>query len=168
MEGLTSERRRGWMLLALLLTAIAGVAALAVVGAPAAAQSGDEIANETVNVTDPANESVWVDVEFAANNSEINATLFDPSGNESANATLVGADGTSDSVEWSVSETGNYSVEVHGNESDVEKLYMGVGSGDGIGVIVPSDDGSGGGVGTGALAALVVAVVVLALLGGRS
>lgn len=143
--------------------AVVGGLAIGAAVAPAAAQTDDEIANETVNVTDPGNQSVWVDVEFGADNAEIEATLLNTTGTELANETLMGADGTTDSVEWNATllqESGNHTVVVSGNESDVAGLWIGLGDSDGTAVIAPSDGSSG----TQTPVAAVV-VAVLAALG---
>lgn len=155
----SKDRKRGLRNLAAVLLVLAGAAALVLAGG-AVAQSGEPIANATVNVTDPVNETVTVDVEFAENNSEVTAYLYNTSEVELANETLIGAAGTTDSAEFNeslLSETGNHTVEVYGNESDVAGLWVSIGNEESV-VIAPPEDGQPGfGIAIAALALLAAA-----------
>lgn len=108
----------GCVLLAGLMTAFA-------ITAVSAAPPADEepLVNESVNVTDPANESVYLDAEFA-DQSSLDAYLFDESGGAVANATVTGLSGATESQEFAVTSNDTYRIEVYANASDLEQVWV--------------------------------------------
>jgi hypothetical protein len=128
MRGSPDQRARRWLIgIACMVFAAAGVAILLVAvaaGGGAAAPADDPLVNETVTITDPANQSVYVDAEFAADAS-LDAHLIDPTDNETANASISGLDGSIESHTFQASQAGTYRVEVYGNASDVSAIWVG-------------------------------------------
>ncbi|AGN02675.1 hypothetical protein L593_13680 [Salinarchaeum sp. Harcht-Bsk1] len=105
----------------------AGVAILLVAvaaGGGAAAPAEEPLVNGSVNITDAPNQSVYVDVEFAAD-ANLDAYLFDPAGNETANASISSTTGSIGSHSFVASQNGTYRVEVYGNASDVSAIWVG-------------------------------------------
>jgi len=167
---MTSPKREAQMrILGVLLLAFSVVLTGAIVGftAVSAQSAGGELANRTVEVQD-VNNSIWVDVQFATHGKQVNASLLDPNGTVVNSSTLAPPTGTTESKEWSVNTTGNFTVTVTGNESDVEALYVGVGDGNGTAVIAPPTGGgdSDGSPGFGVIAALL-AVLGAGAIGSR-
>lgn len=142
-----THKSLGWTKLAvvLLYVAVLALVGFAIIAFGTAAVSGQDYTNETdvgngsVAITDPANETVWTDVEFAQNASnDRNVTVsLAFNGSEVQNETVPVSNGSISTVEFNVSQTGEYNVTVYGNATDVASVT--------VGAHIPSDDSDGGG-----------------------
>lgn len=142
-----------------------GLALISGVGSGQSYENETAVENATVSVTDPANETVWSDVEFADNGSaDRNVTVsFTYNGSELVNETVDVDPGNVTEVEFNASQSGEHNLTLYGNSSDVATFTAGVstaddGSTDGGGLLPESDRDLGVLLIVGALAVFVVII----------
>lgn len=123
----------------LLAAAMTGFAIAAVSAAPPADE--EPLVNESVEVTDFANESVYLDAEFAEQGS-LDAYLSNETGAAVANATVTGNAGVTESHEFALASNGTYRLEVYANASHLEQVWVSTAPGGNKSALLAGSPGS--------------------------